>query len=247
MSHIQQFSCAKDTVFEAQRKELVDNINSKGWTDFNFVNKAGIDNMAKLLTYTIQQAKCSEAYKSNTIIKQRVFETLKIIFIIMIVWKFIALIVYKIDNKIDMRSSSNKVINILEGLISVLIALSLIYKFDSTFKFLEHINVGTLMLLIVSATILGIIYILLTRKDTKYSWIIATVFIIVIVGIYGFINTRMSSEATKRDVASSVHNFAKRNKTEILKWKPTLPNFTDTVFISISAWMLLLSSVKDIF
>lgn len=248
---LKHLSCEKNEVFDKLSQKVntffmklkAPGCNTSTCSTFNPDTQIGRSNIANLTAYTIQQHKCTAEDSVTTALKQRGFEVIKMVIFALTVWKVIASLVRALHGP-DLLRGTDKAFHILEGLLTLLIALSL-FKFDTTVKTMEELKLKHFFAVLVASIVLGGVYLSSTRRDDAVVVIAVTCALLVVTLVGVYLTRHTMNTSVKTIVNDSINTFNKATKATSFKvpiideWRMRVPTFTDTVFISVASYLLL--------
>ena len=219
---LKRISCREDsnTLFKEHAGNLDADVKKYTMEDID-------DNLlqSQLLAYVVNQRACKEA----TYTRFKIFEVLKIVFGIFVMWKIITNILYAVKG-IDLRGAASKWMRSVEGLVAAFVAMLLIMKFDTTRHFLEGLSLESVYLLLAFCTLLFILLMCLTFPHKAL--------LVLVVGLSILFVALLTYGLRKK------YDLPKRLRRP--PWRLEVPTFTDTFFVSVGAWMLLADGVSKL-
>lgn len=212
--------------------------------------REGRSNIANITAYTIQQAKCSANTTTFTTIKTVGFEVLKCVVLVLLLWK-IAVYAMRDLHGPDFTSTTNRASNIIEGCLMLLVAVSLWLKFDTSALTMSLMSVEQAVMLSIVAIVLGTVFLLLQSnfKHWKMKLAFAGGLLVLALATYIIMYKRRKNtiqEETNKGISAYNKHAHKNLKLAHIQWRQRIPNFTDRVFISIAAYLLVSSAITKL-
>ena len=212
--------------------------------------RKGRSNIAHITAYTVQQAKCSQPDSSLTKAKTMGFEVLKCAVIVLLLWKIVAYAMRDFGGP-DLISQANRTYEVVEACLMLLLGVSLLAKFDTSAFTMSRITVRQAALLLVGGTVLGTAFSVLRSnfehwrlKAASASALIVVVVLVLFVR-HSHADRKLSEEANAH-IASYNKSVAPRLRLSEIKWRRRIPTFTDSVFISIAACLLINTAITKL-
>jgi hypothetical protein len=175
--------------------------------------------------------------------RNKFLEVLQIVIGIAIVWKLISHIVLTYSD-IDIAPYRRKHILLLESLFSIVVGFFLLFRFDVTTYFAEHVTVGKALTILTSIVLVITMYLVLVDQNTiRVKIVIIAALTLALIGIV-FLGARKQIRTNVRHATNrmigAINANTQANIAQVPKWRVPTITFDDSLVVSFAAWLLML-------
>lgn len=210
--------------------------------DFSFKNDTGRENASKLFSYALDRAHCSSTDAKRDP-RNQFLEILQLVIGIAIAWKLISHIVLTYSD-IDIAPYRRKDILLLESLFSIVVGFFLLFRFDVTTYFAEHVTVGKGLAVLTTIVLITTVYLMLVDQNTRrLKILIVAALSLALIGIV-FSSARKQIRTNVRHATNrmigTINAKTLANIAQVPKWRVPTITFGDSLIVSFAAWLLML-------
>ena len=211
--------------------------------DFSFKSDIGRENASKLFSYALERARCLYDTNAKRDPRNKFLENLQLFIGIAIVWKLISHIVLTYSD-VDIAPYKRKHIVLLESLFSIVVGFFLLFRFDVTTYFAEHVTVGKTLAVITIIVVLMTVYLMLVDQNTRRVkiFMIASLILVLIAIVFVIARKQIRTNvrhATNR-IIGTINANTRANIAQVPKWRVPTITFGDSLIVSFAAWLLMI-------
>ena len=260
---LEKDSCRRDIVFDAplnDRETLVEKtraffaglppVADRSCTDRTCIMRFGLDdeqgrtNAAKLLMHTLHRSRC-ESQTTRDHRRQVAFEVLQFVAVVLLAWRIVRYVAPS-HFKLRTHSFTARALLLLEAAIGLLVGVSLFLRFDTTLFFAERISLRAVLRGAVALVLVGGACAVASYPRHRVCALGASACLLLAL----VAALRLSSAHLDTNVRHAANRTIGRVNAHmglrapaLEKWRMTAPTFTDNLFISTAATLLILYGV----